>query len=93
MSSNKLITIEEGKDYTPVVKGILQLGGTKTPSVVSLHCTCSNKSDIYLMLVGDEDHTIFPPGSFLQGHVYNMFLAKMTKMGGAGFVGYLQSNY
>jgi len=92
MNGYSLVNIEEGKDYTPVAKGMLVLGGSITPTVAALHCTNTNTSCVFLQALGDEHTTQFPPHSFTQGHVYPIFLAKITQLGGANFVGYQQTN-
>jgi len=93
MKGTKLTLIIEGHDYTPRMEGNthMALGGTRTPSVIGLHCVNANTSELSLLAIGDAEPVIFPAHSFIQGHVYEICIAKISNLGGARFVGYLMN--
>lgn len=94
MKGIKLANILEGIDYTPKLIGNnlhLALGGIMSPAVVGLHCVNTNSREIILIAIGDIEPVCFPAGSFLQGHIYEICIAKIIDLGGANFVGYLMN--
>ena len=72
-SANKIINIEEGKEYDDIV--------------FSIHCVKSNSSDCEIITHYSE--VSFPPGSFVKGAMYSIDLQKLKKSGGAEFIAYI----
>lgn len=80
-SAYEIIEIEPFKDYSINTKT------TESP-VYRIHVTKTNESPVSVLLYKGTPIN-FPPGSFVQGAIYDMFIARMdfdsTK---CGFVGY-----
>ena len=77
--AGELIEIESGKEYTCDDKNHL---------VFSLHCIKTNECDVEIETISGSK-IIFPPGSFVAGAVYHIYLKRMTfNMDEAGFIGY-----
>lgn len=72
-SSNKLIRLEEGKDYNQLF--------------FTIHCVSPNTENCIIMTEFGE--VTFPPGSFYTGALYPINVLQIKKSGGAEFIGYI----
>jgi hypothetical protein len=100
-SAYKLVTIVAGTDYTPVEQFTTHtdpnIGPTSPPGptvsngltspIYAIFCTVSNTSTTKIQLLGDSVPTDFAAGALKQGVVYNMYISKITDLGGGTFIG------
>ena len=75
----QLVTIVSGESYS---------GGNDKKLIFSVHCTKTNECEVLIETISG-GVTTFPPGSFVRGAVYHIYIKSMTfDESKAGFIGY-----
>ncbi len=101
------VAIVVGTDYTPTEQftnhvdpnvgvtsppGPSVSAGLNSP-VYALFCTVTTTGPCQVQLLGDSAPVTYPTGSFKQGVVYYMYLAKLVADGGGSFIGFRYQQY
>lgn len=76
-SAHSLVSIEAKIDYTL----------NSLAPIFAIHCTKTN-TDTVKIISYDNNETVFPPHSFIQGAIYWIYIKSITDLGGGSFIGY-----